>query len=74
MKRGYGQRDASILGPLAAVDVDPHTLTIDVGDLQTLGLLQTQAAGVDHREKGALVRGAHTAEESVHLCDGEYRR
>ena len=32
-----------------------------------------QAAGVDRREKGAVVRGAHTAEERAHLFDGEHR-
>jgi hypothetical protein len=71
---GLGQGHEAVLGPFAAVDMDHHAPAVDIGDLQALGLLQAQSAGIDGREEGPVVGGAHTAEHRAHLLHREYRR
>jgi len=68
----FRQRHEAVFGALAAVDMDHFALTVDVGDLQMLGFLQSQTAGVDGGEEGAVMRCANAAEDGAHLLEGQY--
>lgn len=46
MKRRLRQRDIAVLGALAAVHMDHHALTIDIGDFEMEAFVKPQAAGV----------------------------
>ena len=68
----FRQRHEAVFGALAAVDMDHLALAIDVGDLQMLSFLQSQTAGVDGGEEGAVVRCADAAEDGAHLFEGQH--
>ena len=57
MKSGLRQRDIAVLGALAAVDMDHHALTVDIGDFEMAGFVKPQAAGIDGGEIGVVVQG-----------------
>ena len=63
-----------VLGPLAAVGVNHRGLAVDVVDLQMPGLLDTQTAGEDGGEEGAVLGRAYGAEHDAHLLNGGHRR
>jgi hypothetical protein len=46
MKSGLRQRDIALFGALAAVDMDHHALTVDVGDFEMQPFVKSEAAGV----------------------------
>ena len=52
----FRQRHEAVFGALTAVDMDHFALAVDIGDLQMLGFLQSQTAGVDGGEEGAVMR------------------
>ena len=54
---GLRQRDVAILGALAAVDMDHHALTVDIGDFEMERFVKPQAAGVDGGKVGVVVEG-----------------
>ena len=47
LESGLRQRDIAVLGALAAVDMDHHALTVDIGDFEMAAFVKTQAAGID---------------------------
>jgi hypothetical protein len=51
MEGGLRQSEVAVLGALAAVDMDHHALTVDIGDFEVAGFVKAQAAGVDGGEK-----------------------
>jgi len=65
------QGNHAILGPLAAVNMDEHTVTVDISDLQVQRLLEAQAAGVDGEEECLVVGGVHTGKDAGDLILGE---
>jgi hypothetical protein len=40
MQSGQRQRDIAVLGALAAVDMDHHALTVDIGDFEMQGFVK----------------------------------
>ncbi len=49
---GSGQRDVAILGPFAAMDVDHHSLAVEITDLQVDRFADSQAEGVSRPDEG----------------------
>jgi hypothetical protein len=43
---GEGEREVAILGPLSAVDMDHHTVTVDIRDFEMESFVKPQSAGV----------------------------
>ena len=69
LKSGLGQRDVAILGALAAVDMDHHALTIDIGDFKMQCFVKAQAAGIDGRKIGVVVEGFDVAQKASDFID-----
>ncbi len=67
------QWDEAILEAFPAVDVQHHPLAVDIGDLQMLGFLQAQTAGIDGGEEGVVMRGAYAAQEPPDFFTAEHR-
>lgn len=59
-----GQGNVAVLAALA-VDVEQPAVAIDVGDLEAGALEQTQAAGVDGDQTGAVDRQTDAAQDPV---------
>ena len=62
-----GQRDVAVLGALAAVDMDHHALTVDIGDFEMESFVKSQAAGVDGGEIDVVVEGFDVGQEGFGL-------
>ena len=54
------QRDKSRLLTLAAGDSQLHPLTVDVGDLQTRGFVESQTGGILSQQEDAMLVALHT--------------
>lgn len=66
-QRALGQRDVTVLVPLAAADVEEQALRINVAHFQLEPFAQPEAAGIDGGQGDALIEGAHALEEAAHL-------
>jgi len=73
LEGGLRQRDETIFGSFAAVDVEHHAGAIDIGDLQMLGLLQAQTAGVDGGEESVVVWGSDAAQQAADFFTAKHR-
>ena len=69
MKSRLRQRDIAVLGALAAVDMDHHALTIDIGDFEMEGFVKPQAAGVDGGEIDVVVEGFDVGQKASDFFD-----
>jgi hypothetical protein len=69
MEGGLGQRDVTILGTLAAVDMDHHAPAVDVGDFEMAGFVKAQAAGVDGGEKDVVREVFHLGQNASDFFD-----
>ena len=69
MESGLRQRDIAVLGALAAVDMDHHALTVDVGDFEMAAFVKTQAAGIDRGEIGVVVQGFNVDQNATDFFD-----
>jgi hypothetical protein len=56
-ERICGQRDLTVLGALAAVDMDLEALSVNIGDLQEAGCMEPQAPTIDRGEVDLIVEG-----------------
>ncbi len=63
------QRDIAILGALAAVHMDHHALTIDVGDFQMECFVKSEAAGVHGGEIDVVVKSFDVGQNASDLFD-----
>ena len=63
------QRNIAILGALAAVDMDHHALTIDIGDFEMKAFVKTQAAGVHGGEVGIVVESFDVGQKASDFID-----
>jgi hypothetical protein len=66
-----GQGDVPVFGALAAVDMDPEALAIDVGDLKVQGFMELEAQAVDGGEIDLVVEGGSGRKEPPDLLDTE---
>ena len=66
-QRALRQRDVAVLVALAAADVQEHASRINVAHLQLEGFAQAQAAGVNRRQRDAMIQGGHALEKAAHL-------
>ena len=69
LKSGLRQRDIAVLGALAAVDMDHHALTVDIGDFEMAGFVEPQAAGVDGGEIDVVVEGFDVGQNASDFFD-----
>lgn len=51
------------------MDVAPHAVAVEVGDLEVLGFLELQPAGVDGGEEGVVVGGAYTDDKARKVAE-----
>jgi len=58
-----GKRDVAVLRSLAAMDVNEHSLSVNVGDLQVQRFLQTEPAGVNCRKERIVVEGSDMSQD-----------
>ena len=68
------QRDITILGPFAAVNMDHLPCPIDIGDLQEQTLLKPEAAGTDGHQIGIIVEGGNLDHDPFNFFSRERRR
>jgi hypothetical protein len=54
--------------------MDHPSLPIDIGDLQEKPFLKPEAAGIDRRQIGIVVKGTHQRENLFDFLSGEHRR
>ena len=57
MKSRLRQLDIAVLGALAAVHMDHHALTVDIGDFKMKAFVKTQTAGVHGGKIDVVVKG-----------------
>jgi hypothetical protein len=57
---GLGQRDVTILIPFAMPDVQHHSATVDILDLQVHAFPQAQATGIDCAQADPVVLAVET--------------
>jgi len=62
-RRGRRKRDVAILGAFAAMDVNDHSIAVDVADLEVGSLLDSQSARVDGGEDGAISQKTDAGED-----------
>jgi hypothetical protein len=59
----WGEHDIAISGTFTLLDTDEHSLTIDIGDLQTDCLRDAQSGGVTGRQDRAMLDAPHTGQK-----------
>ncbi len=67
-------RNITVLRTFPSVDVDHHTLFIDVRDFEVQRFLEPQAAGIDCGEEGVVARRRDAGEGGAHLFGTEHSR
>lgn len=67
----FRQRDVTVLGPLAAGDLDLEALAIDVGDLQGEGFMEPESQARAGGEVDLGVPGGSRLEETPHFFNTE---
>jgi len=70
-ERAFGQRDITVLVALASADVQEHAFGINVGDLETKPLAQTQAAGINEDQTDPMIQRGHVRQDAAHFGRGE---
>ena len=66
-----GQGDVSVYGAFSPVDVDQHSVFVDVGDFQIESFLKPQAAGIDGCQIGVIVKCLNLVEDAEHFFPTE---
>ena len=69
-----GQRNQSIFRALTAVDVNQHSLGVDVANLEIEGFLEPEAQGVDDREEAQHGWLFDELKKRVNLADRNHDR
>jgi hypothetical protein len=54
---GLGEGHIAILGSLSSVDMDHHTVAIDIGDFEMETLVKSETAGIDGGKIGVILEG-----------------
>ena len=71
-QRISGQRDVSVFGALAAMDMDLEALPVNVGTLQEEGFMEPKASTIDRGEVDLIVEGRGGLKEPPDLLDTEH--
>ena len=71
---GFGQGNKAIFTPLSSMNVDHHSLAIDVRDLQIQRLLKPESTGVDRGQIDIVVEGFDLGKDSVNFFPGQVTR
>jgi hypothetical protein len=69
----FGQGDVTVFSALASVDMDDHTLRVDVGNLQVEGFVEAETQTINSGEVDLIVQGSGGVEEPpdfFHTEDG----
>src|SRR3989304_6408089 len=74
LKRRRGEWNVTVLGPLAAMDVNHAALGIDVADLQVEAFLHPQAERIDGPEVDGHPLGVRGQDNLKDLLAGDYFR
>jgi hypothetical protein len=69
-----GQGDVAVLGALTAMDMDLEALTVNIGDLQGEGVMESESQAIDGGEVDLIVEGCGRLEEPPDLLDTEHGR
>lgn len=67
------ERNETILGTLATMDMDQHAFRVDIVDLEMEGFLKPQSEGIDDGEEAVHGGFLNQLEERLHLGHGEDR-
>jgi hypothetical protein len=68
-RRRKCRSESLILGALAAVDMDHHALTIDIGDFEMEPFVKALAAGIDGGKVGVVVEGFDMGQKASDFID-----
>ena len=71
MEGGLGERDIAILGTLSTVDMDHHTVAINIGDFEVETFMEPEAAGVDGGKIDVIVEGFDLGKNASDFFDAE---
>ncbi len=69
VESGLRESEVTILGALAAVDMDHHAGAIDIGDFEMESFVKSQAAGVYGGEIGIILGGFDVAKKASDFFD-----
>ena len=70
--RSMGKRDTTVLRTFPPVDMDHHSVLIDVGDFEVQRFLKPKAAGIDCGEKSVVARRSDAGKGGAHLFGTEH--
>jgi hypothetical protein len=69
MKSRLRQRNIAVLGALAAVHMDHHALTVDIGDFEVKSFVKPQTAGVYGGKIDVVVEGFDVVQNASDFFD-----
>ena len=69
MKSRLGQRDIAALGALAAMHVDHHELTVDIGDFEMEAFVKPQSAGIHGGKIDVVVKRFDVGQNASNFFD-----
>ena len=70
-ERICGQRDITVLGALAAMDMDLEALSVNIGDLKEEGCMEPKAQTIDRGEVDLIVEGCSRLEDTSDFFNTE---
>jgi hypothetical protein len=70
---GLGERHIAILGTLSAVDMDHHTVAVNIGDFEVETFVKSEAAGVDGGKIDVIVEGFDLVQNASDFFSAENR-
>jgi hypothetical protein len=73
MEGGLGERHIAILGTLSTVDMDHHTVAINIGDFEVETFVKSEAAGVDGGKIDIIVEGFDLVQNTSDFFTAENR-
>jgi hypothetical protein len=73
MKGGLGERHIAILGALSTVDMDHHTVAVNIGDFEVETFVKPEAAGVDGAKIDVIVEGFDLVQNASDFFSAENR-
>jgi hypothetical protein len=70
-ERICGQRDITVLGARAAMDMDLEALSVNSGDLKEEGVMEPKAQTIDRGAGDLMVEGGRRLEDTSDFCNTE---
>ena len=72
VQRFVRKRHISVLGALAAMNMDTHAMAVDVADLKVQSLVQPEPASVDHGQVGLVLGCTHCIENAPDFFEAQH--